>query len=189
MRIFTAGLSLWLATATLCTAEEASSISIGLVDADGGGTNRVGLPVSGGIPFPRGVLTAPRVRLADSDARPVPLQSQITARWPDGSIQWLLLDFLAAGEGYRLMYHAESLAVPPPEHPQPIRLIDKEGRLVLENGLLRLEFRKQEGGIIEQVWRDRQPLLAKPVDSLVRRQQTDAGPYQEENYMISGGDS
>ncbi len=52
-------------------------------------------PVTVGIPWPRGVLTEDLVlSLADPSARPAPLQSTPVAHWSDGSVKWLLLDFI-----------------------------------------------------------------------------------------------
>lgn len=49
-------------------------------------------PVTGGIPFGRGELTdVTRVRVSDEE-RELPLQTEVLARWPDGSVKWLLLD-------------------------------------------------------------------------------------------------
>lgn len=52
-------------------------------------------PVTVGIPFPMGRLfEAERVCLLDAQGQPVLTQATALARWSDGSIQWLLLDFL-----------------------------------------------------------------------------------------------
>jgi hypothetical protein len=52
-------------------------------------------PVTAGVPFPRGALQgAASVRLCDAGGREVPAQALPLARWPDGSVRWLLLDFL-----------------------------------------------------------------------------------------------
>ncbi len=51
-------------------------------------------PVTSGVPFPKGALGSARnVRLLDGK----PLQTAVTARWPDGSVKWLLLDFRHTG--------------------------------------------------------------------------------------------
>lgn len=60
-------------------------------------------PVTRGVPLPRGLLTDPgAVRLTDECGREVALQTEALARWPGGSVRWLLLDFLpdrlSAGE-------------------------------------------------------------------------------------------
>ncbi len=60
------------------------------------GIDAVRRPVGGGIPFPRGVLTDPRsVRLVRGDGSEVPFQIEFTAPWPDGSVRWLVITFLA----------------------------------------------------------------------------------------------
>lgn len=49
-----------------------------------------------GVPWPRGVLEdSSRLLLADSRGHPQLLQRRVLERWPDGSIRWLLLDWLA----------------------------------------------------------------------------------------------
>ena len=54
-----------------------------------------GQPVTVGLPFPKGVLRDPRtLALRDADGAAVPLQAETLARWSDGSVQWLLVDFI-----------------------------------------------------------------------------------------------
>lgn len=54
-----------------------------------------GWPITGGVPIPRGHLgDAKNVRLVTAGGE-VPVQVQTTARWPDGSVKWLLLSFVA----------------------------------------------------------------------------------------------
>lgn len=55
-------------------------------------------PITLGVPFAKGSLAdIQRLELTDEDGRPVPLQTAPLARWSDGSIQWLLLDFIVPG--------------------------------------------------------------------------------------------
>jgi hypothetical protein len=52
-------------------------------------------PVTVGVPLPRGLLAdAAGLGLLDAAGEPVPLQAAVTARWPDGSARWVLLDFV-----------------------------------------------------------------------------------------------
>jgi hypothetical protein len=52
-------------------------------------------PVTRGFPLPRGLLNDPgAVALADETGRPIPLQTAALSRWSDGSVRWLLLDFV-----------------------------------------------------------------------------------------------
>jgi hypothetical protein len=54
-------------------------------------------PVRAGIPLPRGTLRdAERLRLINADGRPEDVQVSPLARWPDGSLQWVLVEYLAA---------------------------------------------------------------------------------------------
>jgi hypothetical protein len=66
-------------------------------------------PISTGIPFPQGVLgSVDHVRLMGPKGE-VQVQVRLTARWPDGSVKWLLASFLADSPAggtalYRLEY-------------------------------------------------------------------------------------
>ena len=52
-------------------------------------------PVTVGVPFPRGVLRDDAfLSLLASSGKPVSLQLYPLARWPDGSVKWMLLDFI-----------------------------------------------------------------------------------------------
>jgi hypothetical protein len=52
-------------------------------------------PVTVGLPFPKGGLHDPRaVTLADPEGRGVDIRAEPLARWPGGSVKWLLLDFV-----------------------------------------------------------------------------------------------
>jgi hypothetical protein len=52
-------------------------------------------PSSIGIPFPAGQMTDPSVlKLVGPNGDRVPLQTEILARWADGSVKWLLLDWV-----------------------------------------------------------------------------------------------
>lgn len=62
-------------------------------------------PVTTGIPWPRGKLLDPqKLVLRDASDKVVRLQARATDRWPDGSVRWVLLDWIAeAGAGpYRV---------------------------------------------------------------------------------------
>ncbi len=66
------------------------------------GIGRTHEPVTFGIPIPKGLLKDPRLmRLTAGQDGSIPLQTEVLAHWPDGSIKWMLLDFqvsLSAGE-------------------------------------------------------------------------------------------
>lgn len=54
-------------------------------------------PVSIGVPFPKRVIKAANaLSLFDPDGHAAPLQTSVLNRWSDGSIKWLLVDFIVA---------------------------------------------------------------------------------------------
>jgi hypothetical protein len=64
------------------------------------GTTASPQPVTVGLPFPRGGLQdTGSLSLAGADGRPIRLQAEPLARWPDGSVKWLLLDFVCPAGG------------------------------------------------------------------------------------------
>src|SRR3989339_995576 len=76
-------------------------------------------PVSGGVPLAKGVAPeGSRFVLLDRNNNAVPCQSEVLARWQDGSIRWVLIDFQArpqphGTDRYRLEWAARV------EGPQP----------------------------------------------------------------------
>lgn len=60
------------------------------------GQGRESWPVTSGVPLPPGALMdATQCRLEDANGTAVPVQLCATSWWPDGSVKWLRLDFLA----------------------------------------------------------------------------------------------
>lgn len=57
-------------------------------------------PVTCGVPWPRGVLPAGSgLALYDAQGRRLRLQTRVLDSWPDGSVRWSLLDWLADVDG------------------------------------------------------------------------------------------
>lgn len=86
---------LFLSLALRCNAEE---INIALTIHEAlrsgiSGIDRVGEPVTVGIPFPKGMLSessgVPQLALRGAEY----YQFRTLARWPDGSVKWALIDF------------------------------------------------------------------------------------------------
>jgi len=58
-------------------------------------------PVTAGIPFAPGVVTAgDAIDVTDPNGLPLPVQILPLARWPDGSVRWALLDVVIAASGH-----------------------------------------------------------------------------------------
>ena len=101
------GLAFALHAAMPAEAQTGQSISLHVEET--AGIRRTRYPVNARVPFPQGALArADQVRLVlDGDA--VPAQFAAGSRWPDGSVQWLTVDFNASigpeeTRSYRLEY-------------------------------------------------------------------------------------
>jgi YetA-like protein len=95
-----------------------------------GPTDRQAQPVTLGIPFPRAALapTDPLV-LSGPDGESLDLQTQQLAHWPDGSVKWLLVDFLLpAGRGDLSLHRGV------PGQPRQRLLVEESARLVIDTG-------------------------------------------------------
>lgn len=61
-----------------------------------GGLAAVKWPAAGSVPFPRGALYSPEhARLLDANGVERQAQVSVLSRWPDESIRWLLVEFIA----------------------------------------------------------------------------------------------
>ncbi len=93
----------WITVLALACCVDAGEVRLSVKEPSG--VDRRGWPVTSGIPLAEEALEDPQAcALFTSDGTEVPLQTEALARWPDGSVRWLLLDFqvdLAAGEEKR----------------------------------------------------------------------------------------
>jgi len=108
------------------------------------GVERRQWPVTSGIPLAQGALRDDgAAALFDEAGGEVPLQTESLARWPDGSIRWLLLDFqidLSAKQKKTF-----SLRYGPSVHraavEKPVRVTKQaNGKVEIRTGPLRLEY-------------------------------------------------
>jgi hypothetical protein len=97
-------------------------------------------PITTGVPFPQGQLgSAEDVRLV-YDEKEVPVQVRLAARWPDGSVKWLLVSFTAdvpeQGESeYQLQYGCD---VQPAPVTEPLVVNEEAAGVVIDTGVLTL---------------------------------------------------
>src|SRR5882724_192783 len=90
--------SLMLALALAAGAARAATppLTVPLALEESAGVARHAWPASASVPLPRGRVQSPeKLWLAAPGERAAPLQARALERWPDGSVRWLLLDFLA----------------------------------------------------------------------------------------------
>lgn len=101
-------------------------------------------PVALGVCLPRGVLTdAESLCLERPDGEIVTVQAVPLARWPDGSIQWLLVDFLLESlqpGRYAWILAQESPETMAPERPAGVQIRDAQEAVVVDTGPCRFSI-------------------------------------------------
>lgn len=104
-------------------------------------------PVSGGVPFARGTVTDPRRLRLVSGQREIPAQFTTTAKWPDGSIRWVLVDTevdLPASGSVDLTLDAGVA----PAAVTGISIDDSTASLTIDTGASRFTFQKRELSVV-----------------------------------------
>lgn len=105
------------------------------------GVDRSNFPVRSGVPFAPGMLMSEKQVCLTRAGRPVPLQTAPLVSWPDGSVRWLLVDFLADVQRYchrRYVLHTRA------DQARPVPLLSvkvrkRADRVSLNNGRFRIE--------------------------------------------------
>ncbi len=114
-------------------------------------------PVSQGLPFPDGALgSADHVRVLDARGQEVPAQVEVTSRWPDDSVRWLLLDFQAdipdTGEArYALEFGTEVARTPVPD---PIEVTETADAITVDTGVFRARLDREQFVFLGEAWLD-----------------------------------
>jgi hypothetical protein len=134
---------LMVAAAALATSTYMQAVDVSLTVRNRGKTAKTGDPVTSGIPFAKGVLKSEsQVRLLREGAE-VDAQFMPAARWPDGSIRWLLVDFQAdlpasGSASFTLRTGAAHAAYP------GISIDDRENQLTIRTRSATFTFQKSE---------------------------------------------
>ncbi|MDA0836444.1 MAG: hypothetical protein O2857_01540 [Planctomycetota bacterium] len=113
------------------------------------------LPISGGIPIPRGHLfNAENVTLKNSNGEVVPTQTRVLSRHVfDGSIQMLLVDAGAQVPDYR--FHLEyGPEIKSPGKSTDLRVEESANEVTVDTGPLRFSVRKQKYNLIDSLFFD-----------------------------------
>jgi len=124
------------------------------------GLDRPAWPVSSGVPFARGALwRAEDCRLEDVTGTPCPAQFKASSRWADGSVQWLLVSFVAHTQAQQPSTYA--LVVDPAGSPptQARVRVDEEGpRVRLTNGRVNFVINRERFNLLEHLTVDGEAL-------------------------------
>lgn len=114
-------------------------------------------PVWTGVPLPKSAVTdLASLRLLDAQGSPVPAQFDMETTWSDGSIQWVLVSFLANGQGEKgqgfTLTNGGSL--PTPQIGLPIKVLDDTNACRVDTGPMRIRLNKHSMRGLSQVWLD-----------------------------------
>lgn len=136
----------------------ADTLSVPIRVDEHAGVQRRAAPVSGGIPMPRGALSEAqldRLQLLDKAGKPVDSlqRGTVLGRWDDGSVRWLLLDFLAdvpagGGSAYTLRL------APAARQAKGIRLSETADAITVDTGKLKAVIERKRFAFLGQVWVD-----------------------------------
>jgi hypothetical protein len=137
--------------------------TVPLIVAEEEGIGRVNEPVTVGIPWPKGQLYEPAsLALHHDNGKRLPLQTEVLARWSDGSVQWLLVDFLATVAPqttvtYTLQPGPVSEAT---DQETPLRVHEVSNTLVVDSGAARFSLDLRHFAPLQQIMIEGQPILA-----------------------------
>src|SRR5438309_1538322 len=118
-----------------------SPLAVPLALEESAGVARHAWPASASVPLPRGRVQSPdKLWLAAPGGRAAPLQARALERWPDGSVRWLLLDFLVdVPAGKVATFTLRDGAPPAPASGARVRLAaGRDGARVIDSGALRV---------------------------------------------------
>ena len=90
-----------------------------------------GQGVTWGVPWPRGAVSpdAP-FALTGPGGQETPVQSWVTATWPDGSVKWSAHAAVPPGDGPYRLHPGQEPAAPP----SPVTVARENGRLTVSTG-------------------------------------------------------
>ncbi|MFO0950251.1 MAG: hypothetical protein U0835_03690 [Isosphaeraceae bacterium] len=123
-----------------------------------------GWPARCGLPVPRGELVSgDHVAVETVDGARVPSSARVLAEWPDGSVKWVLVDFVHASSAgrYRVVYGED---VKPAATARAVRVIEQANGVTVDTGSVSFRVPRSHFGIVEDVQMpDGRPALGGPV--------------------------
>jgi len=141
-------------------------------------------PVTFGVPWPRGaVKEVEALSLFDENGQPISAGFTCLNRWPDGSVQWSLLDCgldFAPTSNRQVMVSNEPAESPAPAYPAACRVVGDTA--TVGNGLVELVVSANPGELLLRWKADRQLLIPNGFDIAFtmdgKRYSLKAGPRQ-----------
>ncbi|HUU27620.1 MAG TPA: beta-L-arabinofuranosidase domain-containing protein [archaeon] len=115
------------------------------------GIDRVGEPITCGVPLPEGWASSAEVLVLKIAGKPVPCEFRKVNSWPDGSLRWVHLDFQASvGANGELRLSLERGT--PVEIASKLEVEETGTEITVTTGKLRAEIKKAGFNIFNGVW-------------------------------------
>jgi hypothetical protein len=121
------------------------------------GVARKAWPVTSSIPLAAGALTDVReAALFTAAGQEIPLQTEALCRWPDGSVRWLLLDFLLdlAEREKRLLVLRYGPGVQRAAVTNPVVVAAEDQSATIRTGPLQVKLSAERFRLLDAVWLD-----------------------------------
>ena len=141
----------------LLTAWPATAGTVRVTVEEPSGVARKGWPVTSGLPLAKGALPEGQaVGLFAADGEQVPLQTEVLAKWPDGSTRWLLLDFQVDLEAGRKRVFSLRFGdgVKPLAVSDPLTVRQEDGSVTVDTGSMRVKLSGGGFAPLGEVWLD-----------------------------------
>ena len=123
-----------------------------LTVSDATGIARVREAVCSGVPFAQGTLSVGQsmhVRIPGGET--IPTQTKVLGTWPDGTVKWLLVQFLAdCPANTDRTYHFVPGDSPPPR--TPLKIDEQPNEIIVDTGPVRLTIPKNDLALLGSVW-------------------------------------
>lgn len=111
------------------------------------------LPARGGIPFPKGELTSKNgLAIKDGQGNSLPYQSKVMAKWNDGSIKWLLLDFPASAEPGLGGQYTIDYPVKQDVSKQNTFVFQTGDQVIVDTGKVKFSVSKKAFRLFDRIW-------------------------------------
>ncbi len=123
--------------------------------------------VSRGFPLPPGAVREAReVSIREENGKEVPSAGKVLQRRPDGSIEWVLVDFVTTLEAEeKKSVYLELKPTEGAEPPNPVRVEETDEAIKLSNGLAALALPKRGGSLLAR-WTIHGRELVGPYDKV-----------------------
>ncbi len=101
-------------------------------------------------------MTPPPCGCSSADGKAVPVQFDVEATWPDGSIKWVLVSLFANGDGQKgqAFTLTDDASIESPKIARPVDVFDDTNECTLTTGPIRMRINRQGMRGASQTWLD-----------------------------------